>query len=65
VLCGYDRYVGALQFHHRDPATKEFNIATGLTNRSLAKLKSEAAKCVLVCGNCHAEIEGGVVDVPA
>src|SRR5204863_1191435 len=22
--CGYDRYLGSLAFHHRDPTTKEF-----------------------------------------
>jgi len=27
TLCGYDRYAGALQFHHRDPAEKSFAIA--------------------------------------
>jgi hypothetical protein len=27
VLCGYDRCQGALHFHHRDPATKEFALA--------------------------------------
>jgi hypothetical protein len=31
----------------------------GLT-LSLAKLGEEAAKCVLLCSNCHAEVEGGV-----
>jgi hypothetical protein len=32
----------------------------GLT-RSLERMRAEAAKCALVCSNCHAEIEGGVV----
>ena len=61
VLCGYDRYVGALQFHHRDPAQKRFQLgAAGLT-RSLAAMREEAAKCSLLCANCHAELEGGIV----
>ncbi len=60
VACGYGDYVGALQFHHVDPAAKEFAIsAQGLT-RSLARVREEAKKCVLLCANCHAEVEGGV-----
>jgi Winged helix-turn helix len=61
ALCGYDRYVGALQFHHIDPTLKSFQLgASGLT-RSIAVMRAEAAKCALVCANCHAEIEAGVV----
>jgi hypothetical protein len=26
LICGYDRYAGALQFHHLDPATKSFGL---------------------------------------
>ncbi len=60
ALCGYRRFVGALEFHHRDPAAKRFQLSgVGLT-RSLADLRAEAAKCVLLCSNCHAEVEGGV-----
>jgi len=57
VRCGYDRYAGALHFHHRDPATKEFAIANQGITRSLAAMRAEAAKCDLLCANCHAEIE--------
>jgi transposase-like protein len=63
-LCGYDRYAGALQFHHRDPAKKRFHFADGGVTRALALLREEARKCVLLCANCHAEVEGGVVCVP-
>jgi hypothetical protein len=31
---------------------------------SLAALRAEASKCVLVCSNCHAELEGGVIELP-
>jgi transposase len=27
--CGYDRYIGALHFHHRDPSTKTFGLSFG------------------------------------
>jgi DNA-binding transcriptional ArsR family regulator len=62
-ICGYDRYVGALQFHHRDGAMKRFGVgARGLT-RSLDAVRAEAAKCVLLCANCHSEAEAGIVKV--
>ena len=57
-LCGYDRFPGALQFHHVDPAEKRFHIAARGVTRSLAKAREEARKCVLLCANCHAEVEG-------
>jgi hypothetical protein len=59
VLCGYDRCIGALHFHHVDPAAKSFAIARRGHTRSLARAREEARKCVLVCANCHAEIEAG------
>ena len=63
VLCGYDRYAGALQVHHVDPGTKAFALADGGLARSLARARTEAAKCVLVCANCHAEIEAGLATI--
>ena len=60
VLCGYDRYPGALQFHHVDPGQKAFALADKGMARALDKARAEARKCVLICGNCHAEVEGGV-----
>ncbi len=63
ALCGYDRCVRALQFHHREPATKMFAVSGGGYTRGLAALRSEAGKCVLLCSNCHAEVEDGVASV--
>jgi transposase-like protein len=57
-LCGYDRYVGALGFHHLDPAEKRFGI--NRLGTSLGRARAEAQKCVLLCANCHAEVEAGV-----
>jgi transposase-like protein len=59
VLCGYDQYVGALQFHHIDPGTKAFALSGRGLSRSLERMREEAKKCVLLCANCHAEVEGG------
>ena len=65
ILCGYDRCVGALHFHHIDPDTKEFGISRRGFTRSIEKMREEAAKCVLLCSNCHAEVEGGVATLTA
>ncbi len=64
VLCGFDRFVGALQFHHRDPARKSFGLSRAGVSRSLEAARAEAAKCVLLCANCHAMVEGGLLSVP-
>jgi transposase len=61
-LCGYSRCDRALEFHHLDPKAKQFQITSH--TRSLAKLRAEASKCVLLCSNCHAEVEAGITAVP-
>jgi 5-methylcytosine-specific restriction endonuclease McrA len=58
-LCGYGEYVGALEFHHVDPSQKSFGLADGGITRSIERAREEAQKCVLLCANCHAEVEGG------
>lgn len=64
VLCGFDRYAGALQFHHRDPSVKSFEIGGRGLTRSIDALRDEARKCVLLCANCHAMVEAGVATLP-
>jgi transposase-like protein len=64
VLCGYRRWPGALQFHHVDPGEKEFHIAQRGYSRSLTRSRAEVRKCVLLCANCHAEVEGGFATLP-
>jgi hypothetical protein len=59
-LCGYNRCIAALQFHHIDPTTKKFGIAAQGFTRSLEKSREEAEKCILLCSNCHVEVEQGV-----
>jgi 5-methylcytosine-specific restriction endonuclease McrA len=64
-ICGYDRYKGALHFHHIDARQKQFGISRRGFTRSIAKMRAEAAKCVLLCSNCHAEVEAGIAKIPA
>lgn len=58
-LCGYDRCMAALEFHHLDPMQKSFELSLKGAARSLAVLREEASKCALLCANCHAEVEAG------
>lgn len=53
--CGYDKFIGALEFHHLNPTQKDFGIGDSNT-RSFEKMKIELDKCTLVCANCHREI---------
>jgi transposase len=64
AACGFDAYIGALQFHHRDPATKAFEVSRQGITRSLDRLRLEARKCVLLCANCHAMVEAGLLSAP-
>jgi len=60
-LCGYARCLSALEFHHVDPGEKKFALSREGVTRSLSRARAEAEKCVLLCGNCHAEVESGTV----
>lgn len=64
ILCGYSRCQAALQFHHVEPAGKEFHLSHHGHSRSIARSRAEAEKCVLLCANCHAEVEGGFATLP-
>jgi len=59
-LCGYDGSPVALEFHHLDPREKEFGVASRGVARSLNRVRAEVRKCVLLCSNCHAEVEAGI-----
>ena len=51
--CGYRGHPNSLEFHHLDPATKEFTISRYIAQFGYERLIAEAAKCVLLCANCH------------
>ena len=62
-MCGYDRFIGNLAFHHGDPSTKAFPMSSA-SGKSLAAFREEAKKCVLLCANCHGEVESGLTPCP-
>ena len=63
AACGYDRCIAALEFHHREPEHKRFALSLR-SARSIASSRAEAEKCVLLCANCHSEMEAGVLALP-
>lgn len=63
-VCGYSKYQGALDLHHIKSEEKEFGIGDKGYTRSWEKVKAELDKCVLVCANCHRELEAGVTQLP-
>jgi hypothetical protein len=63
AVCGYARAINNLHFHHVDPSTMLFGLNGG-AGRALSARREEAAKCVLVCANCHGEIEARVIPSP-
>lgn len=57
-ICGYNKCLTALQFHHKDPSKKDFTISG--SSKAYETLRLEVDKCILVCSNCHAEIHAGI-----
>ncbi len=59
ILCGYNRCLRALHFHHLNPHEKSFNISS---KSSWYDIAPELEKCVLLCSNCHAEVTSGMIN---
>lgn len=57
AICGYNKNLAALTFHHTDPTMKSFKLdMRTLSNRTYQAVLAEIDKCILVCHNCHAEL---------
>lgn len=56
VICGYDACPSAFDFHHVDPAEKDFVVSS---KSSWEAIEPELKKCVLLCANCHREVHAG------
>lgn len=63
-ICGYNKCIDALDFHHQ--GNKEGHITTFIKNESRQKVLKEVKKCILLCANCHREVHhrvhGSVVE---
>ena len=62
-ICGYDKCIQALDFHHVNPEEKtaDFNANA---NRSWQTTREEIKKCILLCANCHREIHYNIIPCP-
>jgi len=65
VVCGYNKCLSALEFHHLEPSEKDFHLSHAATNTwSWDRIKIELDKCVLLCCRCHREIHAGLAILP-
>jgi len=58
--CGFEGLAAVFEFHHLDPAQKEFGITQDGIPHRWDKVVAELAKCVMLCANCHREVHAGV-----
>lgn len=54
-ICGYNKCLSALEFHHIDPTKKDFAIGQNMKSLLNDSFKEELNKCILLCSNCHRE----------
>lgn len=60
VICGYNKCLAAMDFHHLDPSKKEFRLSQKKDRRNWNQIAEELDKCVLLCCRCHREVHDGV-----
>ena len=64
-ICGYDKCLNALAFHHINPTEKELSFNKMRANpQGWLTIVSELRKCILLCNNCHSEIHAGETSLP-
>lgn len=55
-ICGYNKCIGSLDFHHKDPQEKDLTISRAIRMWGTEKLTEEINKCMVLCANCHREL---------
>ena len=56
-ICGYNKNLAVLSFHHRENTKKCFSLsASAFSSKPINILQIEADKCDLLCSNCHLEL---------
>lgn len=63
LICGEDA-PECLEMHHIDPATKEGH-PSHMIKSGWKKFLEEAAKCDILCSNCHKKVHSGRIMLPA
>ena len=54
-VCGYNKCVAALEFHHNGEKEFAIGLAAG-KHVSMERLKEEIENCIVLCANCHREL---------
>ena len=64
VLCG-ESHAECLDFHHKDPSTKDSTVAD-IAGKALSmkRIMREVEKCVVLCANCHRRVHAGSLTLP-
>ena len=63
-VCGYNKNIGAIEFHHIDPNEKEGTLtARTLSNRNMDWIMNEFSKVMCLCANCHREHHNPDLDI--
>lgn len=62
-ICGYNKSIQALTFHHVNPENKKFNITKFMKFKDfdIDELCKELDKTICVCKNCHSEINSRII----
>jgi len=50
--CG-ENHSACLEFHHKDPSTKEALVSDMAAKSSTKRILKEIEKCEVLCANCH------------
>ncbi len=57
AICGYDKCTCSLDFHHSNPEDKKFGLhIRSFRHHPVEDYVAELNKCILLCRNCHGEI---------
>ena len=60
-ICGYNKCLAALTFHHVDSESKLWNMSR-IFYYKWETVLTELEKCILICANCHNEIHQGITE---
>lgn len=56
VVCGED-HPAVLEFHHRDPGTKRYELSVMVSRAmTISSMLEEIDKCDVLCANCHRKL---------
>lgn len=62
AICGYAKYIGAIDIHHLDSSLKDEQFRQ-LRSWSLERIDKEIQNCVALCRVCHSEVHAGITEI--